>query len=51
MSPENVAQVRVIAASPDTGSVDFYAGGAATSNALRTAAEVFREIAERETTK
>jgi len=29
----------------------FYAGGAATSNAMRTAAEVFREIAEREATK
>jgi hypothetical protein len=29
MSPENVAQMRVIAASPDTGSVDFYAGGTA----------------------
>jgi hypothetical protein len=29
MTPENVAQVRVIAASPDTGSVDFYAGGTA----------------------
>ena len=29
MSPQNVAQVRVIAASPDTDSVDFYAGGAA----------------------
>jgi hypothetical protein len=29
MSPESTAQVRVIAASPDTGSVDFYAGGAA----------------------
>src|SRR5580658_783480 len=26
----------------------FYAGGAATSNALRTAADVFHEIAERE---
>lgn len=31
MSPENVAQVRVVAASPDTGSVDFYAGGTALS--------------------
>jgi 4-carboxymuconolactone decarboxylase len=29
----------------------FYAGGAATSNAMRTAAEVFREIAEREAAK
>lgn len=29
MSPENVAQVRVIAASPDAGSMDFYAGGTA----------------------
>jgi hypothetical protein len=29
MSPENAAQVRVIAASPDAGSMDFYAGGAA----------------------
>ncbi len=29
MTPQNVAQVRVIAASPDTGSVDFYAGGTA----------------------
>lgn len=29
MSPQNVAQVRVIAASPDAGSMDFYAGGAA----------------------
>jgi hypothetical protein len=29
MSPENMAQVRVIAASPDAGSMDFYAGGAA----------------------
>lgn len=29
MSPESVAQVRVIAASPDTSSVDFYAGGTA----------------------
>jgi hypothetical protein len=29
MSPENVAQVRVIAASPDAGSMDFYAGGSA----------------------
>ena len=29
MNPENVAQVRVIAASPDAGSMDFYAGGAA----------------------
>ena len=27
MSPENVAQVRVIAASPDASSMDFYAGG------------------------
>ncbi len=26
MTPENVAQVRVIAASPDAGSMDFYAG-------------------------
>lgn len=26
VSPENMAQVRVIAASPDTGSMDFYAG-------------------------
>ncbi len=29
MSPENVAHVRVIAASPDAGSMDFYAGGTA----------------------
>jgi len=29
----------------------FYAGGAATSNAMRTAAEVFREISEREATR
>lgn len=29
MSPESVAQVRVIAASPDAGSMDFYAGGTA----------------------
>jgi 4-carboxymuconolactone decarboxylase len=29
----------------------FYAGGAASSNAMRTAAEVFREITEREATK
>ena len=29
MTPQNVAQVRVIAASPDAGSMDFYAGGAA----------------------
>lgn len=29
MSPENAAQVRVIAASPDAGSMDFYAGGTA----------------------
>jgi Domain of unknown function (DUF4397) len=29
MSPESVAQVRVIAASPDGGSMDFYAGGTA----------------------
>jgi len=29
----------------------FYAGGAATSNAMRTAAEVFREITERQATK
>jgi len=29
MSPENAAQVRVIAASPDAGSMDFYAGGSA----------------------
>jgi 4-carboxymuconolactone decarboxylase len=29
----------------------FYAGGAATSNAMRTAAEVFREITEKEATK
>ncbi len=29
MTPENVAQVRVIAASPDAGSMDFYAGGTA----------------------
>jgi 4-carboxymuconolactone decarboxylase len=28
----------------------FYAGGAATSNAMRTAADVFREIAEIEAT-
>lgn len=27
MTPENVAHVRVIAASPDTGSMDFYAAG------------------------
>lgn len=29
MSPESVAQVRVIAASPDAGSLDFYAGATA----------------------
>jgi hypothetical protein len=29
MTPENVAQVRVIAASPDAGSMDFYAGSSA----------------------
>lgn len=29
MAPENVAHVRVIAASPDAGSMDFYAGGTA----------------------
>lgn len=29
VSPENMAQVRVIAASPDAGSMDFYAGGSA----------------------
>lgn len=29
MSPDNVAQVRVIAASPDSTSMDFYAGGSA----------------------
>src|SRR5579875_3146365 len=29
MTPENVAQVRVIAASPDVGSMDFYAGSTA----------------------
>jgi hypothetical protein len=29
MAPENAAQVRVIAASPDAGSMDFYAGGTA----------------------
>jgi hypothetical protein len=29
MSPASVAQVRVIAASPDAGSMDFYAGGTA----------------------
>ncbi len=29
MTPQNAAQIRVIAASPDAGSMDFYAGGAA----------------------
>ena len=29
MTPQNAAQVRVIAASPDAGSMDFYAGGTA----------------------
>src|SRR5579875_3089254 len=29
MTPQNVAQVRVIAASPDAGSMDFYAGNTA----------------------
>ncbi|HEY4009689.1 MAG TPA: DUF4397 domain-containing protein [Acidobacteriaceae bacterium] len=29
MSPDSVAQVRVVAASPDAGSMDFYAGGTA----------------------